>query len=72
MQSTPEMDNLRDQIAVPSNFVFIEKHKIREFIDLWCAVLDFKAELERSQALRGREKLMREWSHVQHFLTRLG
>ena len=70
--STPEMQKLREHIAVPANFVVMEKHQIREFIDLWCALLDFKVALEQSQVLRGREKLTREWSHVSHFLTRLG
>lgn len=69
---TPEMQKLREQIAIPSGFVLIEKHIIRDYLDIWSAILEFQGALEQSQVLRGKEKLTRTWALVAHLLSRMG
>lgn len=69
-----EFEKMREIIAtnVCSNFVQLEKFRLKELMELWRAVQVFGASLERSQALRGQKELHKEWMRVQAALMRLG
>lgn len=70
-----EQQRLRDWISMHlcSNYVPIEKGRVKELLELWCAVQDFGGALGKGDELiRGNKELHKRWIRVQAALMRLG